>query len=453
MDPNQLMAQLMREQEQKRRQQFQNAPASMAGTTGPYAVPPELLQQAGQDFTGREREIARMHEYANQMTGRGAPQGKTVGSGIYVEPNWGENLAYGINQAIGGYNRSKANALNQALDKDRSGRATAVAEIDNIRNEQANAQKDRDYALKAYRQQQADATQAWREKTDARDFEYEEGRDAVADDQWMAEFMQDQIKAGVIDGKDVSYNQPERFIDPYTGAERILAFGKNGTYRDMSTGKTIEPESLKGLIREKEMTESQREAAVASFIKNNKDLFALMRDVESAEQTWADGGMEPGGNPFNYLTKQAGLLGNLARAFADIGEDGAPTQNAYAAAQTVFNAITRMRAGLSQTAAELENIKRELGTESVLTDPEVVMKYWGRLRGKLQEDIALANRMASPRTVQAYRRWQTQKEEEQLPAIGAEPQLQRGGTGRGQMGRNSREKDEEEDLVNKWLNN
>ena len=77
-----------------------------------------------------------------------------------------------------------------------------------------------------------------------------------------------------------------------------------------------------------------------------------------------------------------GVVGDLSRA------PDPKLQNAHAAIQTVLNTITRQRAGLSQTLAEMDNVKGETGTRSIFTDPVVFSQYWDRLKDKVEDDMS-----------------------------------------------------------------
>jgi len=73
------------------------------------------------DISGQERGIEAQRAMAQAMRNRGMPQGKTVGkSGIYVAPNWAENLGGAASKLAGAYMGRQANKRDAALDKTRS---------------------------------------------------------------------------------------------------------------------------------------------------------------------------------------------------------------------------------------------------------------------------------------------------------------------------------------------
>jgi len=106
-----------------------------AGMGNPYAA-------QAQDFTGADRRIEMQNEYANQLRGQAAPQGRRVGpSNIYVAPNWAESLRHGVSQGLGGYMAGKARRASEDLDAEKN--AVLQAKI-----EQERSDIDRDYGLR-----------------------------------------------------------------------------------------------------------------------------------------------------------------------------------------------------------------------------------------------------------------------------------------------------------------
>ena len=375
----------------------------------------QLTEQAGYDPSGREAMLASMLRGGQDAVFGDMPQGTSVG-GIYVQPSWAESLNAAAQKVVGGYQVGQARREQKEIDAQRAQAATAQEQID------AEAAR-----VKSLGQAQSDlADMVDTEADNARDerrltqaAEIARLNREAADKRHGLTLAARQTGGGGGSPRG-SKNEPTRFIDPYSGTELMAAFDKaSGTYFSPITGQPIPPDQMEGKIREDAMTEGQREKAVQQFIDRNKDTFALMHDIEKAEETWVANGMTPGENPFNWFTKQTGVLGDAARAISDIGEKGSPTQDDYAAAQTTINTISRLRAGLSQTVAELERIRTETGQDA-LASPDVFMKYWGRLKSKVGNDIAMANKTASPRTIQAYQRWEGQKAQSNAPMIGME---------------------------------
>jgi hypothetical protein len=429
----------------------------MAGANAPMAAPtikPTPADPRAQDFSGQEGKIKNQRAMAAQMAGRAPTKGRTVGPyDVYMGKNIGDYAQDAASQLGGAWMANKANKADAALDEERGlAKAATLAREDEVEDRGYNLNLEKFDHTKATDQRDFDKAV----ENDIRDFDYQTGQDKITNSQnadsnrqsWAATevpvFFDPtdegppisgvQTADGVINpinqeaipehyisqdayadmtgsgkGSTGTFNEPKRFIDPYSGDEQMVTFHKGrGEYFNPVTQEWLTEEDMEGQIPEKEMTESQREAAVSNFIKNNGDTMKLMHDIESAEDTWRDNGLEAGGNPFNWFTKQTGMLGDVMRGMADAGSEGSPTADNYAAAQTTLNTISRLRAGLSQTINEVERIKEETGMNA-LANPDVFMEYWPRLKAKVQNDIAMANKAASPRTIQAYQRWERNK--------------------------------------------
>lgn len=439
-----------------------------------------------------ESALERQRATAAAMRGREMPGGRTVGpSNIYVENPY-EQVAAGIERLAGGYFDRKASEYEQDTVQPLR-RAAAAGEADI---------QSRDTAFKLYQAQQEEERAAREEARAERGLDLDERgleadiaenaaareleRRGLAVDEaevevqygtgpdgapvaYVMEYDSDRRRAiptnpvtgepvelvGTEDelaggGGSASFNQPERYIDPYTGEEVYAAWNKGrGQYYDSLNQRWLKPEDMRGFTREKEMSEGQVQNALGKFIERNKDTLALLKDIEAAESTWRDYGMEPGENPFNWFTKQAGALGDVARLVDDVGEDGTPTQDSYAAMQTVFNTISRLRAGLSQTVAEIQRIKEETG-QNPLVSPDVMMRYWDRLKDKVDNDIAIANRAMSPRMLQAYNRWDRNKDSDVATSSGGTTARAGGGQSartRRQVQEGGPDEDEEFDML------
>jgi hypothetical protein len=340
------------------------------------------------------------------------PQGKQIGD-IYVAPTWSESLNGAVGKALGGYQMGQARGELRDIETKR-GEAGAAAGQLAAETARAKSLSDAEAAqidMLAAEQKSADAA-AKMAQADAHFRLGQQGQDRRAAGRLTK-------SAGGATGRG-SKNEPVRYIDPYSGAETMAAFDKaSGTYWNPLEGRSYTKEEMEGKVPESAMTEAQRDKAIESFIKNNKDTMELMHTVDAAQETWAKNGMEPGENPFNWFTKQTGALGDAMRLVADAGKKGAPTQEDYAAAQAVINNITVLRAGLSQTVSEAERISKEVGRD-ILQDPAVFIKYIDKLETKLNNDLRIANKSVSPRTVQAYMYREGQKEKMGSPQIGPE---------------------------------
>ena len=100
------------------------------------------------DTAGAEGRVKSMRDQAAALRGRGAPQGRTVGpSNIYVGPNWGESLAYGIDQGLAGYQSAKARKLSEETDAIRTGNLQGINEQERADAERTFGQGDLGLAL------------------------------------------------------------------------------------------------------------------------------------------------------------------------------------------------------------------------------------------------------------------------------------------------------------------
>jgi hypothetical protein len=382
------------------------------------AMTPEALaaamQQAGYDPAGKEAMLATMLRGGQEAVYSDMPQGRMMGS-VYANPSWSESLNGAAKKLVGGYQMGQARKEQTDID---AKRATATAAESQVTAEAARAKQQQAADAEVAKLVTAQGTAADRQAAmDQRAKQFEEGQSRQ--DARFSRSLAARGPGGTSGGRP-SYNEPVRYIDPYSGNEIMASFNKAANrFGNPVTGEEYTPEQMKGYVREDAMTEGQREKAVTTFIEKNKDTFGLMHDIESAQDTWQANGMQPGENPFNWFTKQAGALGDMSRSLADVGKKGNPTQDDYAAAQTVINTISRLRAGLSQTANELSRIKTETGQDAMVS-PEVFIKYWDRLKGKVGNDIAMANKAVSPRTLQAYQRWEGQKTATGAPDIGTD---------------------------------
>ena len=89
------------------------------------------------------------NEYANQLRGQAAPQGRRVGpSNIYVAPNWGESLQYAVNQGLGGYMAGKARRASEDLDSEKNAVLQAKIEQERSDIERGFDFKERDLGLR-----------------------------------------------------------------------------------------------------------------------------------------------------------------------------------------------------------------------------------------------------------------------------------------------------------------
>ena len=99
-----------------------NAPVSAGMVSGYAAQGREAeMRKRAQDFSGEERAIEAQMAMAQQLRGREAPKGRTVGPyDVYVGPNWGESVAGLTNSIGGGLMQRSANKKDIALDEKRT---------------------------------------------------------------------------------------------------------------------------------------------------------------------------------------------------------------------------------------------------------------------------------------------------------------------------------------------
>lgn len=405
----------------------------------PGPVDPMTNPDLSLDITGGERSVDRGRQMADQIRNRAAPKGKTVGPlNVYTAPNWGEVAAHvGEQLTAGGLERAagkKAEEVSeQRLKRSAAENARDVAMYETERKDvkiaQDLAQAQLDEKKRAAKvSEEMDLTGLAMDSLDLEPQQYirNDGSKLFVgyrlnnDNNAIEPYNLNTGKKvdltnvsfdpeSLNDGK--SFNEPVRFVDGSNNDERMLSWNKGGYYMDAATKEQLTPDQLNGWIPEREMSEAQREEQVGKWIEKNGDTLELMHDMSAASAAFAKANPEGGGSPegvFNWATKQKGAAGDVFRAMADIGEDGSPTQDAFAAAQTVFNSITRIRAGLSQTATEVENISREIGQDLVVS-PAVLVQYWDRLGTKVAADLARAEDTTSPSTIRALNRWRQDK--------------------------------------------
>ena len=106
-----------------------NAPVSAGMVSGYAAQGREAeMRKRAQDFSGEERAIEAQMAMAQQLRGREAPKGRTVGPyDVYVGPNWGESVAGLTNSIGGGLMQRSANKKDIALDEKRTESKLALA--------------------------------------------------------------------------------------------------------------------------------------------------------------------------------------------------------------------------------------------------------------------------------------------------------------------------------------
>jgi hypothetical protein len=401
------------------------------------------MNQASYDPTSDQEMQKTMRARAAALRDDPTPQGRTVGPlNVYVGPNWGETVGHVGKKLLGGYLDKKANEAQEEIGR-KSGLAKA-AEAEASVFKAGKEQEDTDWEkqFKERQQEEVERAAAANEKADLQGLAldaiemepiqylrddgsklyvgYRLNKDDTAVEPYnldtgkkvnMGDLTIDPDQLG---GDAKSFNEPIRFVDAKTGDERMLSWNKGGYYIDAMDQKQVAPEDLKGWIPEAAMSEKQREDQITSWVQNNGPTLELLHDIQQANAAFAAAGGEGGpSGVFNYATKMKGTAGDIFRAIDDVGEEGNPTADAYAAANTVFNAISRMRAGLSQTVNEVQRIEQETG-QPLAVSPEVLAKYWGRLQNKVIEDLRRAEETMSPRTMMALSRWRTEKANKNL---------------------------------------
>lgn len=432
---------------------------------------PQQMRQMSYDPSADQGRVDSQRAYAQSLRGKDAPQGREVGPlGVYMAPNWGESLQYAGEQVLGGLAQRKANEQSDEISRKtglaKAAEATAAAA--DVQRDVEDTEWEKRYKYKQLEEQvraakaseeaaergldleaqglaldaiEMDPIQYLRDDGSKLYVGYRLNEDNTAVEPYnldtgkkvnMGELMFD--PSSVNDGK--SFNEPMRFVDAKTNDEKMLSWNKGGYYVDAFTGARVEEDELHGWIPEAAMSEKQREDQIIDWVKNNGDTLELLHDIQAANVAFARANPEGGGSPegvFNWFTKQSGPAGDVFRLIDDIGEDGSPTADAYAAGNTVFNAISRIRAGLSQTVSEVERIEAEIG-RPLFISPEVLVKYWDRLGEKVIADLTRAEETMSPRTMQALNRWRTQKSEQGLTSgliSGQEARTTRSGRGIG----------------------
>lgn len=190
----------------RRQRQLMNSMG--AGTMDPYA---KLQERAATDLTGDENRIDRMDQYAQALRGSPMPKGRSVGpSGIYVGPNWGEQLAYGLQQVMGGYMGKKANEADKKLAPRRLDKSMAALELDRA-NMLEGRQYDQSLAERARAQELADRSTQWgREDTQTaseRDYKDTTRREDYRHEEEMARLEASLKNDGAVDGEFPDWQQ------------------------------------------------------------------------------------------------------------------------------------------------------------------------------------------------------------------------------------------------------
>ena len=124
-----------------------NAPVS-AGMVSGYADQGREaeMRKRAQDFSGEERAIEAQMAMAQQLRGREAPKGRTVGPyDVYVGPNWGESVAGLTNSIGGGLMQRSANKKDIALDEKRTEARLSKAMEEQSRHDQGFALKNSEF--------------------------------------------------------------------------------------------------------------------------------------------------------------------------------------------------------------------------------------------------------------------------------------------------------------------
>jgi hypothetical protein len=396
--------------------------------TNPYGLSPEEMAAMSNDTTAEEAKIKSQMDYANSLRGTKSAGPRQLGNVVVNNP-W-EGLEVGFNRALGGYLSGKADKKLDALDEQNDAKAAALAAVETSkygaeRSDAEAAGRDRDrrtgllvdasnreaeLQVPALEQANAEAGAAtigletlrtgtpgdavvYTRKNANGDKEYKtvipvvQGSNTSYVDADTGE--QTSLSGWQVAGEDGARTgatlAPKRF-ENLSGSSEHFAYDKaqqGWIYTDgPDRGKIVPPEVMAGYEQIDGLNAFQIEKILQGYNDDIEPLYNLDDDMARANMAFADLDLKEGEDPFNYLTKMQGQIGALSRA-AD-----PKLQNVFAAVQTVRNTITRQRAGLSQTLSEMENIKAEMGDDSIFNDPEVFVRYWDRLADKVQLDIA-----------------------------------------------------------------
>lgn len=404
--------------------------------TNPYGLSPEKMAAMSNDTTAEEAKIKSQMDYANSLRETKSAGPRQLGNVVVNNP-W-EGLEVGFNRALGGYLSGKADKKLDALDEQNDAKAAALADVElakygDERNDQESADRDRDKRtglLVAAGEREADLQGPTLQRAEAEagaatlalntletgtpgdavvytrtnedgTKEYKtvipvvQGSntlylDADTGEQTMLTGWRESDDAG---GRAGTTLAPKRF-ESLSGASMWLSYdkGQQGWIYTSgpNRGKVVPEDTLNEYAQRDPLTSYQLENYLNKYNENADPLYALDDDMARANMAIAELDLGEGEDPFGYLSKMQGTIGALSRA-------GDPKlQNVFSAVQTVRNTITRQRAGLSQTQAEMDNIAREMGDDSIFNDPEVFTRYWDRLADKVQLDIARIEQRLKP---------------------------------------------------------
>lgn len=391
------------------------------------AVDPDMLKKASRTFKAEDRRIKAQQDYANMLRGKAAPTGKTVGSGIYVAPNWAEALEYGLNQGLGGYMAGKAQRDDMALDPARQEAAEAMLAIERADKERTLGQSDR----------RLDLTQRGLEDTMARHVDTH----GLATDRFGHQQRQDEInnlfkEQGLALTAAATESQP--YLDPAGNIRNITkAFVDGGLVNvdeksepvDITGWKQIAAPTSKsgagftpkypetfykpdGTLQETVMIGGERinvggdndgekfdrtgwrpameagkvASELSKFETKTAKTAQLAGKFNIANEVMRRHGIDifGGEGALGVLQNDAGFVSGVVRNLSDFEDQQAA--EVYSAMRDTINQIVRTEAGLSQTKTEIENIQNVYGL-NWYDNPQVLAKAWPRLQKHIHNDI------------------------------------------------------------------
>jgi hypothetical protein len=409
---------------------------------------------ASEDISGAERSVQAQRDFANQLRGRAAPQGKTVGpSGLYVGPNWGESLEYAFNQGLGGYLSGKANKKDTALDAKRTAKLRAELARDQANKNRAFGQTDRgldirqtgqdiqvDQFGKTHAQRGSHFDQTLAQNQDKIDeLKYQFGVGQGNDEREMA-LEESEVVPYLIDGKVVNTQKTMiegvmTHIDPDTkqpidiqGGQPLPTTSSSGRaatpkypktfYRDDGTrqetimiggtrqnvggpddGAKFERDGAREAISEEKLA-----TELGKFEKRTEGTRQLAEKFNAANAVLEkfDIDIFSGDAPMGFLEQVPGFVGGAVRSMNDLTAADPQAAEKFSVINDVIAQLVREQAGLSQTAKEIETISNTYG-RNWYDRPDVVAKAWPRLQHIIASDIASKTASTHGQVLNEYR--------------------------------------------------
>jgi hypothetical protein len=179
-------------------------------------------------------------------------------------------------------------------------------------------------------------------------------------------------------------------VEGLNGEPTRIGLVNDEAYYDLGTNQPITAEDLSKMTPWTQLTENKKASLLEKFGERMDAVIEINTSVEQLDrilQGYADKGQDftkiPG---FGRFEKDPGIIGSTTRFIEDMGSEKSEASNNAAAVRAIMNAIGVTRAGMAQTKSEIDRIFEELGVK-VLSDPTTFMKFYPRLKEKIELDL------------------------------------------------------------------